>query len=63
MPYNDSVMEIRDIEAANKLNREDKRDLRTVLRLAHSSKARSSYTNAEIKAGRKTLKFIELNIL
>ena len=56
-------MKVKDIDKANRLNRKDKQDLRTLLRLCWSPKSRSSYTQAEIKAENKALYFMKLGVI
>ena len=56
-------MKIKDINKAEKLKGQDQRDLRTLLRLSWNPKARSSYTEAELRAESKAYYFIELGIL
>jgi len=54
---------IKNIEKAEALKGEDRRDLRTLLKLRWNPKARSAYSKAEIRAEGKVLYFIELGIL
>ena len=56
-------MKIIDIERAAKLNRQDKYDLRVLLRLYWSGRGCGSYTEAEKRAESKVLRFIRVGIL
>lgn len=54
---------IQDINKALALKGQDRKDLRTILRLRYNSKSQSEYTSAEIRAEGKIDYFIQLGIL